>query len=464
MKRNIQKIAAAAFTMWVFCVLSAQGFKLSQPDEVGGNFSATHLDGLVSSSSCGPGLEAFIRYRVSQNFMVSAGTGFYTAMDKTLSWDNYKTTLFPNLEITGFVMPSGERRVVPMAFAGLHLFGWKWTAKSSGHTFSSDKTYYDANLVLGAGLQLIANEKISYQVSGDYRYAFTMDAGARSKFWTAKVGLSYALSKSKRTPTYRKNEEIEYPMGEQELSTLDDLFKEDTGKKGGSDEDALSLLFQPESGKSATGTKSKSGSESEDQDLSSLFGTEESASSATEETTGSNYPDTEIGQLMAQVDRLKSEVDQKSQVVDQLQNKVQALEEERSGGLTAGGPPLSEGEFKSKYASALDKFHMRQYREAIADFQALAASNPKHMLASNCHYWTGECYNALGNYQKAVQEFQTVLNYSRSYKLAPALIMSGLCYIKMGDSNMARTRFQELIDRYPDSEYAPKAMRYLGSL
>jgi tol-pal system protein YbgF len=459
MKRNILKNAAAICTIGVFCTLSAQGFRLSQPNEVGGSLTATHLDGLVSSSSCGPGLEAFVRYQLSPNFMVSAGTGFYTAMDKTLSWDVSKTTLFPNLEITGFVMPSEERRIVPMAFAGFHLFGWKWTAKYLGKTVSSDKTYYDASIVLGAGLQLAANEKISFHVNGDYRYAFTMDANARAKFWTAKVGLSYALSKAKRSSTYQKNDEIEYPMGDQELSSLDDLFKEDTGKKGGGDEDALSLLFQPEQG-----GKSNAGTGSGDQDLSSLFGAEESASSATEETTGSNYPDTEIGQLMAKVDRIKSEVDQKSQVVDQLQIKVQALEEEKSSGLTAGGPPLAEGKFKSEYASALDKFHMRQYREAIADFQALAASNPKHSLASNCHYWTGECYNALGNYQKAIQEFQIVLNYRTSYKLAPALIMSGLCYIKMGDSSMARSRFQELVDRYPDSEYAPKAIRYLGSL
>ena len=42
--------------------------------------------------------------------------------------------------------------------------------------------------------------------------------------------------------------------------------------------------------------------------------------------------------------------------------------------------------------------------------------------------------------------------------------MSGLCYMKLGETNNARTQFQELVSRYPQSEYAPKAMRYLGSL
>jgi tol-pal system protein YbgF len=463
MKRNTLTTALAVLTIGVFNALSAQGFRLNQPDEVGGSFTAMHQDALKSSSSAGPGLEVFIRYRVSPNFMLSAGTGFYTAMDKTFSWDVYKTTMFPSLEIKGIIMPQGNRKVIPMGFAGLNMFGWKWTSKYLGKTYSSDKTYYDASILLGGGLQFIANEKVSYHVTADYRYVFSMSSDPKLKFWTAKVGLSYALTQSRRS-TYQKKEEIEYPMGEQELATLDDLFKENTGK-GGSDEDALSLLFQPEQGEAAKiGGESETKTGDEEQDLSSLFGTEESAS----ETTSSNYPDTEIGKLMARVDELKSEMDLKSQQVEKLQTKVEANEKtlaELSGeepGISR--EPLPDSEFKVKYASALDKFHMRQYRAAISDFQSLAASNPKNMLASNCHYWMGECYNAMGDYRKAIAQFQNVLNYRNSYKLAPALIMSGLCYLKMGDNNTARVQFQELVDRYPESEYAPKAMRYLGSL
>ena len=126
--------------------------------------------------------------------------------------------------------------------------------------------------------------------------------------------------------------------------------------------------------------------------------------------------------------------------------------------------PLSDGEFKTRYASALSKFHMKRYQEAIQDFRALSASNPKHVLSSNCHYWIGECFNAMGDYRKAISEFQTVLGYASSYKLDDALIMGGLCYLKLGENNTARSQFQELLNRYPESEYAPKAMRYLGRL
>ena len=60
--------------------------------------------------------------------------------------------------------------------------------------------------------------------------------------------------------------------------------------------------------------------------------------------------------------------------------------------------------------------------------------------------------------------FQAVMNYRRSYKFDDALLMSGLCYMRLGDPIMARENFQQLVSRYPESEYAPKAMRYLGQL
>ena len=430
------------------------GFQLSQPDEAGGSLVATHLDGLQSSSSAGPGLDLFIRYRLSPKFMISAGTGIATIMDKSFAWDFFKTTLFPNVEIKGILTPSQNPKVVPMIFAGLNAFGSKWTAKTPSGTISGDKIYYDAGALVGGGLQLAINEKVSFHATGDYRYIFSVEGNPKPKYWVAKAGLTFALNQTGRT--FQKEDEIEYPVGDQELSNLDDLFKEDKGKKG-KDEDALSLLFQPEQG--AAGSK-KGGTGEED--FSDLFGAEESGVESS-----MNYPDTEIGQLMAKVDGLKSQMDQKSQQIDMLQSQVQANEKtlsEIAGGGIAGGPALSDNEFKSKYAAALDLFHMKQYKSAIKEFQAIAASNSRHMLASNCHYWMGESFNAMGDYRKALAEFATVMTYKSSYKFDDALIMSGLCYMKLGDSDNARNQFQELVSRYPESEYAPKAMRYLGSL
>ena len=91
-------------------------------------------------------------------------------------------------------------------------------------------------------------------------------------------------------------------------------------------------------------------------------------------------------------------------------------------------------------------------------------SNPDHRLASNCQYWIGESYNAMKQYQEALNAFNSVMSYRTSYKFDDALIMSGICHLRLGDRTTARENFQQLVSRFPDSEYAPKAMRYLGRL
>ncbi len=452
MKRiTVYASIAVLLTVWSG-LLPAQGLQLSQPDQFGVSLTAMHPDVEgIKSSAMGPGIEVYAKYNLSPTFAVSAGTGYSTAMDKSFSWEQRKMDFFPTFELKAILQPSQNNVVTPMAFAGLNAFGWKSTFKQGTQTIKGD-TYYDGAFVIGAGLQFTLNEKTSFVVSGDYRYAFTAEGDEKPKFWAAKAGLAFSMKPPSRS--FRKEDEIEYPMGEQELATLDDLFREDS-PKGSSDDDALSLLFQPEQS-AASGLD-----ESEDEDFADLFGEEtEEGASTPEQSASSGYPDTDIGQLMAKVDRLKTEMDQRSRQIDELQAKV-------GEGLPAGtaaGPAIGEGEFKSRYEAALNQFHMRNYRDAISRFQALAASNPRNMLASNCHYWIGESYNAMGDYRSALAAFKTVLSYSSSYKLDDALIMSGLCYLKLGDSSTARAQFQELVSQYPQSEYAPKAMRYLGTL
>ncbi|MCJ7813222.1 tetratricopeptide repeat protein, partial [bacterium] len=72
--------------------------------------------------------------------------------------------------------------------------------------------------------------------------------------------------------------------------------------------------------------------------------------------------------------------------------------------------------------------------------------------------------NALQEYADAINAFRSVMQYQSSYKFDDALLMSGICYMKLGDNLTARDNFQQLVSRFPDSEYAPKAMRYLGRL
>ena len=102
--------------------------------------------------------------------------------------------------------------------------------------------------------------------------------------------------------------------------------------------------------------------------------------------------------------------------------------------------------------------------EAGKSDQSFLKQYSKSPFAISAQYWIGECYNAVGDYREAINAFNLVLNYQTSYKFDDALIMNGVTYLKIGEVELAKKNFQQLVQNYPDSEYAPKAMRYLGRL
>ncbi len=440
MRKSIQFYIIVLLLMIWSIQLKGQGFKITQPAAMGGNFVGTHLDGVGETTDAGPGLELFLKYNISPRFFIAPGIGMSTITDGMLKMENSKITLLPAVEIKGGINLTQGSSFLPFVYAGFHAYGSKFQTLLPPFT---SELYYDGGIFGGGGIQYSLNKQLAFQIMGDYRYNLTETADPKSKFWVVKAGLAYTFNPTRAVPT---KDEIEYPLDENELS-LDDLFREDTSSSGGkSDEEkALSLLFQPES---------------------------ESVSIKTEQVT---YPNTEVGQLMKQIDDLKNEMEQRQNQVDDLQNKVRSNEKAIADvtgrmagaytGYTSGSfGVLSAESFKANYELALQKFYNKQYQDAIRLFQGLMTSNPDNRLASNCQYWIGECYNALQEYADAIAAFRSVMQYQSSYKFDDALLMSGICYMKLGDNLTARDNFQQLVSRFPDSEYAPKAMRYLGRL
>ncbi len=445
-------------------ILTGQGFfqKITQPDGVGGKVVATHLDGLGSSTSFGPGLDVFVRYNLGQQGFVTVGTGYRTITDKAFSMDVVKVTMLPTFELQGGYNLLKGQSISPFVKGGLQAFGSSTTMKLGGNTVSSE-TFYDVAGFAGGGLAFDINEKLKLQASGDYRYVFTAEGNPKPKHWVAQVGLTYALRPSNSRP---KGEELEYDFGQDELA-LDDLFQDEST-------DLDDLFGDLDSGSS--GSSGSSNDMNEDDALALLFSPEEEASSAMDLNDPLYSETPEVNELLSRIEYMKTEMEKRNQQISELQNVVRANERaiaEISGqvvGDFAGyaseqsfGVVDASG-FKGSYEQGLQQFYNKKYTEAIRLFQGLLSSNPDHRLASNCRYWIGEAYNAMGNHREAINAFSAVMRYRNSYKFDDALLMNGICHMKMGDKNSARENFQELVSRYPDSEYAPKAMRYLGML
>ncbi len=432
--------------------LNAQNFfdKITHPDEFGVGFVATHQDGLGATTAAGPGGEIFLKYNISPRVFFTFGGGISTITDELLKSNTFTTTLLPNVELKLGVNLIRYGNFKPFIFGGLHAFGWKSTVTVATIS-SSTGPYYDGGVIIGGGASLRVNDKLSIFASGDYRYNLTASVDPKPQYYTAKGGISYAMGYQ---PSVKK-EEIEYPLNKDEL-VLEDLFKEEkSGDVTKEDQDALSLLFQSET------------------DTETAAATEEGYYDNTLPTK--SYPNTEIGKLMETIDDLKSTIEKREKQIMELQDQVRANEKaiaeitRRSAVQYTTGSSGSFGVedtemFKQRYKLGLQNFYNKNFNEAIKIFSSLLSSNPDHRLASNCQYWIGECYNAMKDYRKAIEAFTQVLNYRYSYKLDDALLMSGICNLKIGNRITAREKFQELLSRFPESEYAPKAIRYLGRL
>ena len=462
MKKPVGSVFAAPILIFVLAVIPAfgQGFadRLTHPDAVGGSLVGTHLDGLETMTSMGPGLEFFMRYNVSPRVFVSVGTGIGSIYDGMFAVDNFKQTLFPTLDLRVGVNLIENSSFTPFLYGGIQGFGWK--ADIAG--FETDQEW-DASVFGGGGIEYTFNDQWGFHFTGDYRYIFTTDANVNNAHWVAKMGVTYALQPRMTGP----REEIEYPVGEGELA-LDDLFREIDATGDTTEDDALALLFAPETESDTGGTDELPSFDEIFEDISMP---EESGTDV--EAIQPVYADAEVNDLLQQIADLRDEMDRRMRQIESLQEQVRSNERSiaevsgrMAGSLTGAGSfgVADASGFKQNYEAALQKFYSKQYQQAIREFSGLLATNPDHRLASNCQYWIGETYNAMGEYGQAVDAFNAVLRYKSSYKLDDALLMNGLCYLKLGDRATARENFQTLVSRYPDSEYAPKAMRYLGRL
>ena len=134
----------------------------------------------------------------------------------------------------------------------------------------------------------------------------------------------------------------------------------------------------------------------------------------------------------------------------------------RATGSTPGeATRITDAEYQKRYIDALASYQNGQYDQAIRRFSDLVSVNPGHNLADNAQYWIGESYYATKNFRRAIGEFEKVLVYSNSNKDDDAQYKLALCYWNVGNHEKARTEFQRLLDRFQNSEFAPKARRFI---
>ena len=131
----------------------------------------------------------------------------------------------------------------------------------------------------------------------------------------------------------------------------------------------------------------------------------------------------------------------------------------------AGAVAAKPASDQSIYTEAKRAFDDGRLEAARKGFQQLLAAYPKSPHADNSQFWIGESYYREKWYEKAILEYQKVIEkYPSGNKVPAALLKQGLSFSKIGETNNARLVLKELVAKHPSTNEASIAKKQLESL
>jgi tol-pal system protein YbgF len=117
------------------------------------------------------------------------------------------------------------------------------------------------------------------------------------------------------------------------------------------------------------------------------------------------------------------------------------------------------------YARAKQHFDKGEYENARELFRSFLKQYPKSKKGDNAQFWIGEIYYREKWYEKAILEYQKVIeNYPKGNKTPSALLKQGFAFLSLDDKANAQLILKELIRKFPDSNEANVAKNKLKTL
>lgn len=331
------------------------------------------------------------------------------------------------LSVKGQYAFSQMNSITPFAYGGLGVFSFK-LPDIVNLAFNADSRYFDFQFIMGGGIEYKFSPDIGINFSLGYHYTTGDDFDGinnrpnilfgNDSFLDSRIGVMYYLP---------VKENITPPEFETDTELLAILPEEDTNQ------------------------------------VENL----------------SDYSLEEFNALQERLRLLRSEIDEQQQTADNFRMLLverqttlaemekamaNAAENKKSMPSFTGSLPGATAAASAEYQRGLGLFYERQYDAAIMVFTELLNQGDAGPLESNCHYWIGECNYGKRQYQEALRSFEYVLNYEISPKIDDALLMGGKCMLNLGDVDGARGKFRQLQQEFPDSEFSPKADRYLSRM
>jgi len=142
------------------------------------------------------------------------------------------------------------------------------------------------------------------------------------------------------------------------------------------------------------------------------------------------------------------------QVAD-LGQRIAKLELAKADDSSSPAAVSADQLYEQALAAIRDRQEFAHGRELMGNFLKTYPADPRGV---NAAYWIGETYYAEQSYDKAVLQFEDVVQrYGDDPKVASALYKQALAFDALKDRKSARLVMKKLVDRFPMAEETKRA-------
>jgi tol-pal system protein YbgF len=174
-----------------------------------------------------------------------------------------------------------------------------------------------------------------------------------------------------------------------------------------------------------------------------------------------------LGDFEAAGGKREERMDEVSLTLAKIDQRLIALERYLSmdrnapAGQVAKEPPAAG----NLYDTAKKAYDKGEWEKARQLFIQLLKNDPQSENADNAQFWIGETYYNEQWFEKAILEYQTVIEqYPKGNKVPAAMLKQGLAFLKLGDQSNARLVLKRLAETYPKSNEASIAQARLKEI
>lgn len=139
-----------------------------------------------------------------------------------------------------------------------------------------------------------------------------------------------------------------------------------------------------------------------------------------------------------------------------------ALAEKAGGNRSKADDPATENR---AFEAAYSFYKAERYQNAVNALHDFLRNYPQSVHVANVHYWMGNAYFVMKDYQNSLASYQKLLEgFDNHPKLADALLNMADCQQELSDKNAAKQTLKLITEKFPGSNAANEAKKQLATL